>query len=368
MDDLVGHGQHAHHPVPRAETHRPVSDYGLPQSLMPALALAAEHGGARGHLSPADGVRSEDHTPVEFVLARVAMQPHHQFQVFRDGSGAVSAHLDTGRFLKQAEGSGHNKQPVDLAPARAAGQEAPNVFNRLHDDPEVQLQAGTADAAAVHDGPVHSPHNAGDRHDSFRVFQDGAHSVSEGFRFNHRIGVHGQKVRALAKVNARVQGVGFAAVLLVDHHQPGLYDADVIIADGLGGEFAAWPDFGLAEGKRPGEFFERVVRAPVVDHRDLNPGILDPQERPHALRDDSLLVVSRDNQSDGWDQALQALQSVEINRMEGRLFFVTPAPRGGQEQQDQIQAVERDEIEKDQPLYSQNEVVPPGSHHGEIGR
>jgi len=191
--------------------------------------------------------------------------------------------------------------------------------------------------------PVHDAYDAAGRH-RLGVLQEGPDDPGQGLGLEETVGVHRAKEGMTAVVDAGVQRVGLASVLLVDDPEVGVDGAAV---------HAAYPRGIELSHRRPGRLLElegvdhplqRPVGGSVVDDQDLVAGIPERQEGPGGLDAGRLFVV-------GWSDEGDRRHPGGGHELVG-VHGVHPQPVAaegleGEEGHPQVRAVEQDEVQDD---------------------
>ena len=152
-------------------------------------------------------------------------------------------------------------------------------------------QADVEHLAAVDRAAVRDPDDAAGGDDQVGVVDDRLGDPQQRVLLEDRVGVDRADVGVARGVQAGVQRVRLAAVLLVDQPQLRLAARDVGAADGLGRERVAQrlADRDQVEGLD--EPLDGRVRRAVVDDDDLVLGVAQREQRVDRLDDAGLLVV-----------------------------------------------------------------------------
>ncbi|EEF24393.1 conserved hypothetical protein [Ricinus communis] len=337
-------GEPARHAAVTREHQAPVGVQALGQAALPADALVLEGLVVFRGLGPAHGIGHEFHLVRLAFLAQQAVHADDQFHVLADRVGTVAAGLDHGVLAEHAERAGDDQHAVHGRPAEASEQERAQVFHDLEQRPHVRRQADLREKAARHLAPVGDADRAA-RRDDGRVAQERFRDLFQAVALQDRVGIDAAHERIARRVDARVQRVGLAAVLLVDHAQVREARGAVDLADLLRPDLAA---VGLGERQQAElalQDLERAVLRPVVHDQHFVFGIRQLQHRAHRGRDRRFLVIRGHEDADGRLQAgIDARQVVEH-------LFLALAVQGAQRQhvQHEVTAVEQDEVAQDEP-------------------
>src|SRR5579859_310882 len=204
MECLMRKRKQPNNTVARFEEHCFMESKCLPQTLMPALSLATQRLGADGHLGPAHRIRGKQELPIQVLLPRKTLHAHDKFHILFRSFSAVTTRCNTGCLLEKAKSTRNNQESINPAPAGAAGEEAAKIFDHLDDDPKVKKQVRLAYAARVNNRSVHSSDNAPYCHNPPGIVKNSAQGVGQRLALKERVSVHGQEIRVLGEVDARI--------------------------------------------------------------------------------------------------------------------------------------------------------------------
>ena len=148
-------------------------------------------------------------------------------------------------------------------------------------------------------------------HDVRRVLHGQPHAPQQGVGQEHGVPVHRAHVAVAREVQPAVQGVGLAAVDLVDHGEARLIAAAVDPAHRLGRQRAAVEDLAAFQLELAAQHLERAVPRAVIDDDHLELRVAHREQRAHDRRDQRLLVERRADHADR-DREARASQGVEV--------------------------------------------------------
>ena len=140
------------------------------------------------------------------------------------------------------------------------------------------------------------------------LIQEGADHPQEGVGLQEAIGIHAADQVVAGHVDAAVQGVGLASVLLVYHHQVAHVGAFVDRPDLLGGDELADDPLGGFHAEGSHQLGHGVVCGAVVDHHHLEFRIAQADQAGDAGHHACALVVGGADQGDG--QGVGGLEEV----------------------------------------------------------
>ena len=213
--------------------------------------------------------------------------------------GEIAARPDHRLLLEDREDPAQDQDGLHPVEPGPRGGEGAEILHHLEPRQRPGRQPhphhpAVADGAAVGDG-----HLAADRHHP-RILLDHPHQLLERALVEDRVGVERDEVGRGGGVDAGVQRVGLAAVLLVDDDEA--HDAGRQRNGGLvhgpdpgGADGRPVGDVGPAEPERALEPVEGSVGRAVVHHHDLEPRIVAVDQAGDAVDDGHLLVVGRDD-------------------------------------------------------------------------
>ena len=147
--------------------------------------------------------------------------------------------------------------------------------------------------------------------DAGRILDDAAHALEERLAVEDRVGVDAADVPEARDVEAGVQRVRLAAVLLVDDDEVRVGGAAVDRAHRLRRENVPDEHLVRLELERLDQPVERSVSGSVVDRDDLELRILEPEQRLDGRHDGGLLVVRGNDHADR-DREARLAEHVEV--------------------------------------------------------
>ncbi len=225
------------------------------------------------------------------------MQSDHQFHVLAEGVVAITADADYGLLVKEAERTGNDQHAVELRPAESAEQEGAQILDDLDHGDRIAGQAGAhqetmADVAAVGD-----PDGATDR-DGVGIGQKRQDDPRQTVALQDRIGIDAGEQRITSDVDQAVEGIGLAAVGLVQHLEIAIATRPIDRLDRLGGQ-AVSIGFGVGvQLEFTDQRVERAIPRAIIGNQDFVIGVVDLQQCPHRSGDRRFLVVGRHQQAD----------------------------------------------------------------------
>ena len=163
------------------------------------------------------------------------MEAHHDLHVLADRVDACTAILDADLRLHrlrqeapdrddevaahQREDAGEHEQRAKRGEGDSSLRERAHVLDDLEARDPGLREPHLDDAAVLDERPVRDPDLHADGDDAFAVVHDRSRRQKERVRREQAVGVHARDEFALRDVDRRVQGVGLAAVLLVDQDE-----------------------------------------------------------------------------------------------------------------------------------------------------
>ncbi len=187
---------------------------------------------------------------------------------------------------------GDDQQRVQLAPADAPDQERAEVLDDLQRREPVLRQPHVGDAPVLDAAAVDDPHDPAGRDHEVGIVEQRLGHPQQRLGLDDRVGVDRAHVRVARGVDAGVQRVRLAAVLLVDHEQ--LAVARRAVGRRGSAACATVPRSARGAATRSNASCSRSQRrvlGAVVDHDDLELRVAQLQQRVDALDDPRLLVV-----------------------------------------------------------------------------
>ena len=191
--------------------------------------------------------------------------------------------------LEQSERSRNDHQAIDRRQGNPPGQKGSQVLDHLERS-EVRLRQPDLDDAPVIDlAAVGEANDAADG-DGIGVFDERQDHAGEGMLLEHRVSVDHAHQRESGGVEGGVDGVGFAAILLVDGRQVLARNRAVDAAHGLGGDSFVETDRRADQLEVVDDLGQRVVGRSVVDDDHFVLGVVQEHQRPDAVGDVGGLV------------------------------------------------------------------------------
>lgn len=256
---------------------------------MPAVALAAEYAQGLGHLGPGDRVGDVLDAIGQPVVASVAAQAGDELHVLPHRCVLVAAGGDRRLAAEEPERARDDEVAPQAIPPQAPGQEGALILDGLDPGDDPPRSASGHDPSLADHRPVDRPDRAARGHDAV-VQQERAHHAQQRLGLDDGVGVDGARELARGDVEARVQRVGLAAVVLVDHDEAGARGRPVDRADRRRADAATVDAVDLDEVEVATQDVDRVVAGAVVDEDDLELRVGQRQQRAHALADGERLV------------------------------------------------------------------------------
>ena len=183
-----------------------------------------------GHLGPAHRIGHEHQAVRLLAIAHDAMHADAQLHVLADRLVLEAAGVEHVLAAIDAERAGDDQQRAHRRVGDAAGQERAQVFDHLEARHPVAGHAHLGDATAFDLAAVDDADDAADAERVGRL-EERQHGLAQRVRLEQRIGVDQADERIARRVDAGVERVGPAAVLLVDHHELGVGQRAVDAAD-----------------------------------------------------------------------------------------------------------------------------------------
>ena len=339
-----GAGQPTHSAGFRMEEQHPVGPQTFEQAALPAHALTAQHRQRFGRLGPDHRLGHEGDAVGPSGEAMETVQTHRQLHVLADRVDRVAADPDQRGAAEHAESARDDQQRIHRRPTDSAVVEAAQVLEDLDAGQPVRRHIDALEVAAGNVATVGDAHRATAGHRQ-RVFDEGPHHALQAVALEHRVGVDDTNQSVARCIDGRVDSVRAATVVLVDHQQLRMMRAAVDAAHCLHRQRAA---VGLLERLQTElalqDFDGSILRA-VIDHDDLEVGIVDLQHRAHRLGDRCLFVVGRDADRDaGLEPGCVGRQ-----RRQGTQRAVAQHRAQGDQVEQQVDQVDADEVGQEQP-------------------
>ena len=288
----------------------------------------------------------------------VAVEAKDQLRVLSDHRGVVAADLHHHIAAEQPEGAGDDEQHSRLRPADPAAEKGAQVLQDLEVREQICRSLDLIEASVVEGRAVDDPHDAADRH-GLRRGLELPDQARQRARVEHRVGVHGAEQRICRVLDAGVQRVGLARVLLVDHHDPRVGRADVDRPNPGGRDPGARNAVHAHQLERLGQGLESRVGRAVVDRHHLQLQELRAQQRVHRGHDRRRLVVGGHENRD-WHAHLRAAHGLVVaHRPALDVVLDGPPAEGGQGRVGQL---EHDEVAEDEDVEAADEVLEQVGH------
>ncbi|MPM26638.1 hypothetical protein SDC9_73142 [bioreactor metagenome] len=267
-DPIIRQANRADAPVLGIEEHLLVPEQCVDQTDMPAFALLFQVGELFRRLRPADGVRQEAYGVFALLVVHELMQLDHQLHILADAIASVAARFDDGGLVECAERAGDDEQHAHHVEADSTGQKRAQVFSGLQRNNGILRKPNFLELAVFNFATAADADDAADG-DAGRVADKRVDDFDERALLENGVRVDGNDNRVGSDVDARVESVGFAAVLLIENDQFFIHRGTVDFQDFFRDKrLFIW----LAERKqleRVDEQLERVVLGAVVDHDDF---------------------------------------------------------------------------------------------------
>src|SRR5438309_2125828 len=190
--------------VPGVEKHAFVQPHRGDEAPVPALPLARQDPARLRHLRPRHGIGNERNFVRDALLPQIAVQPHHQIQVFHDARHTVAADGEEVLLAEQAECAGDHQAAAQPVPAEPAEQKRPQILDDLHAGEKTARHPGVGDPAVAHRATVRYPDRAPDRRD-FAAEQERPREAQQGVGLDQGVRVHGDDEREAARVDGGVE-------------------------------------------------------------------------------------------------------------------------------------------------------------------
>ncbi len=130
----------------------------------------------------------------------------------------IAAGADHGLLLEHGEDAAQDEDRVHPVEPGPPGGERPEILHHLEPGERTGRESHLHDTAVLDGAAVGDGHLAAHRHHP-RVLLDHPHQLLERVLVEDRVGVERDEIGRRRGVDAGVEGVRLAAVLLVDHHQ-----------------------------------------------------------------------------------------------------------------------------------------------------
>ncbi len=275
----------------------------------------------------------------------ITVQPHHQLHVLADRIGAIAADRHHPLAIEQAEGAGDDQHGIERRPAEAAEQKGAQVLDDLEARQPVAWQPGLDQEAATHLRAIGDAHRAA-RGNGALVLEEGLDHAQQAVALQDGVGVDATEQAVARGIDTGIQRIGLAAVGLVDYAQVGVAARAIdglhrLVGDGLAQRLGVRYQVEFLD-----EHGQGAVLGTVVDHHDLEFGVLQLQHRAHRGADRRLFVEGR-------HEHRHRRFDAEIRRQLAgfcALADVTHQAAHRQQVEQQVHAVEQQEIEDEGDL------------------
>jgi hypothetical protein len=198
--------------------------------------LPAEHAHVFRRFRPADRIRDEFDAIGQLAVAHQAVELDHKLHILADGAVAVAAHIQNQIAPEQAKGAGDDGQHLHAAERQPRHQESAQIFDDLDEGEEVAGQLDLDHAARPRPGChwrgewCRRPRSSGPVPRRRAGPRAAAHRIRAA---NPR---RSSRKAAPRDVDAGIERVRFAAILLVDNKQArqpgaGVKTPDWLMAD-----------------------------------------------------------------------------------------------------------------------------------------
>ncbi|MNY24486.1 hypothetical protein D3C86_1582040 [compost metagenome] len=205
----------------------------LAKALLPAHPLVLQGPQVLGGLGPAHRIREEGDAVGNTREAQGPVQTDDELHVLADRVGTVAARLDHPLLVEQAEGARDDQQGIQRSPAEPPEEERAQVLDDLEQGQGVGRKARLHEETTLHLATVRDADRAA-RRDRRRVLEEGLHRFSQAVSLKDGVRVHRAEERVAGPVDAGVQGIRLAAILLVDDPEVGVGPGVVDPADRSG--------------------------------------------------------------------------------------------------------------------------------------
>jgi hypothetical protein len=231
---------------------------------------------------------------VPAVGDHVAVDPHDELEVLADAVGVEAADLHENVAPEHPERSADQDKRAEPGPARAPQHERPQVLDDLDPDEPRPGQLDLDKASIHYLASIDRADNPAGRDDTGGVVRKRFGDRDERIRFQDRVGVDEHHQRLGGGVDADVDRIGSAGVLLSHHDQScASVPRDVHVDDDAPGrEVAGHCTLDRYEVESPAQLFEHRIGAAIVDDDHL---VSCKAQREQGLNrgDDHHLLVQR---------------------------------------------------------------------------
>ena len=146
------------------------------------------------------------------------MQLDDELHVFADAMARIAADLYDGGFTERTESSGDDEQHAHYVKPDSTGQESAQIFRGLQRNDRIFRKAYLLHLAFFNFAAAADANNAADR-DAGRVAHEGVDNLDERTLFEDGVRIDGDDDGVGGNVDAGVQRVRLATVLLVQNDQ-----------------------------------------------------------------------------------------------------------------------------------------------------
>ncbi|MNN03055.1 hypothetical protein D3C81_1157300 [compost metagenome] len=281
------------------------------------------------------------------------MQADHQVHVLADRIHLVAADGDHALLVEHTECAGDDQQCIHRRPAHAPEQERAQVFHQLEAGQQAVRQADLGqhairDRAAVE----HAHHAATGNHAA--ILKERPHHARQAFRLQDAVGIHHAEQRIACAVDACIDRIGLATVVLVHHVHAREARRCIDALNRLGRQSRAIRLGHFHQAECLDQRLARGITGAVVDHHDLELGVAGAQQRAHRGHHRAGLVVGRQDDADRRLVIAQCRRQV----VGAVLAHVAHDLVRGDVIEDQIGEVDRHEIGHEEPLHRRRDLDP----------
>ncbi len=215
---------------------------------------------------------------------------HDELHVLADALNFISADCAQRVASKESERSGDDQVATETVPAKTAEEERPKVFNCLDSGKKSARDARNDDAASPDLGAIGDADRPPGGDDVIAVEKRLGDSQQRS-GFDDRVRVDRADELTRCEVERAVQRISLAAILLVDDDEARIETRAIEAPHLFCRQETSIHQIDRAQFELTRERIECCVARSVVHHHDLEIGILEGHERPHALTDGQSLVV-----------------------------------------------------------------------------
>src|SRR3989449_2646784 len=281
----------------------------------------------------------------------MAVQAHDEIEVLDHARRAVPADRVEVFLAEQAECARDDEGAPQPVPAESAEQEGAQVFDHLHAGEEPAGNSRVGHASIFHRAPVCDADRAPHGRD-LAAEQERPREAQQRVGLDQRVRVHRDDQGEPAGVDGGVEGIGLAAVLLVEDEEARPSTGAVQGPQRLGGDRLRVGARHLVEIERVPQPLERIVLGAVVHHDDLEVAVLERQDGGDARLDGRALVVGGDEDGDRRQRvALHEPLEVFVLRQPGLL----PDLGDREHEQERVEGIQHQEVEEDREVAAVND-------------